>query len=46
MADVSLILASVTAVSMVSFIGILFVRLKEAVVRRILMPLVGFASGV
>jgi zinc and cadmium transporter len=44
-ADLFLILASVTAVSLVSFIGILFVGLKEAVVGRILMALVGFASG-
>lgn len=45
MADLILILASVTAVSLISFIGILFVGLKEAVVGRILMALVGFASG-
>ena len=45
MADLFLILASVTAVSLISFIGILFMGLKEAVVGRILMALVGFASG-
>jgi len=45
MNDLILILASVTAVSLVAFIGILFVGLKEAVIGRILMALVGFASG-
>jgi len=45
MTDLILILASVTVVSMVSFIGILFVGLKEAIMGRILMALVGFASG-
>ncbi len=45
MADLFLILASVTAVSLASFIGVLFVGLKEAVIGRILMALVGFASG-
>lgn len=45
MADLFLILASVTAVSLVSFIGVFFMGLKEAVVGRILMVLVGFASG-
>ena len=44
-ADLFLILASVTAVSLVSFIGVFFMGLKEAVVGRILMALVGFASG-
>lgn len=45
MTDLIVILASVTIVSLVSFIGILFVGLKEAIVGRILMALVGFASG-
>ena len=45
MADLVLILASVTAVSLVSFIGVLFVGLKEAFIQRILMVLVGFSSG-
>jgi len=45
MADLIAILASVTVVSLISFIGILFVGLKEAIVGRILMALVGFASG-
>jgi len=45
MADLLVILASVTVVSLVSFIGILFVGFKEAFVDRILMALVGFASG-
>jgi len=40
-----MILASVTIVSLVSFIGILFAGLKEAILGRILMALVGFASG-
>ncbi len=40
-----MILASVTVVSLVSFIGIVFVGLKEAIIGRILMALVGFASG-
>ena len=45
MADLFLILASVTIVSFVSFVGIIFVGLKEAIIGRILMALVGFASG-
>jgi len=40
-----MILASVTIVSMVSFIGLLFVGMKEGVLGRLLMVLVGFASG-
>ena len=45
MADLLVILASVTLVSLISFIGILFIGLKEAFLRRILMALIGFASG-
>jgi len=45
MTDLAVILASVTAVSLVSFVGIFFIGLKEAIVGRILMALVGFASG-
>lgn len=45
MADLVIIIASVTVVSLVSFIGILFVGLKEGIVNRLLMYLVGFASG-
>lgn len=45
MADLPLILASVSVVSLVSFIGVLFVGLKEASVGRLLMVLVGFSSG-
>ena len=45
MADLIVILASVTAVSLIAFIGILFIGLKEAFLKRILMALVGFASG-
>jgi len=45
MTDLAMILASVTVVSLVSFIGIIFVGLKEGIMGRILMALVGFASG-
>ncbi len=45
MADLVVILACVTVVSLVSFVGILFVGLKETFVKRILMALVGFSSG-
>ncbi len=45
MADLIVILASVTVVSLVAFVGILFIGLKEAFLKRILMALVGFASG-
>jgi zinc and cadmium transporter len=39
------ILASVTVVSLISFIGVIFIGLKESLLRRIVMVLVGFASG-
>lgn len=45
MADLIVILASVTVVSLISLIGIFFVSLKEAFLRRILMGLVGFSCG-
>jgi len=45
MADLIVVLGSVTVVSLVAFIGILFIGLNEAFLRRILMALVGFASG-
>jgi len=45
MADLIVILASVIVVSLMAFIGILFIGLKEAFLKRILMALVGFASG-
>jgi zinc and cadmium transporter len=45
MADLAIILSSVTVVSLVAFVGIIFVGLKEAFLKRILMALVGFASG-
>jgi len=45
MTELIVILASVTVVSLVSLIGILFVGLKESFVGRILMALVGFSSG-
>jgi len=35
----------VTVVSLVAFVGILFIGLKEAFLKRIVMALVGFASG-
>jgi zinc and cadmium transporter len=45
MADLIVILASVTVVSLISLIGIFFIGLKEALLRRILMALVGFSCG-
>lgn len=39
------ILASVTAVSLIAFIGIIFVGFKEKALRRMLTVLVSFASG-
>jgi len=45
LADLPIILASVVAVSLMSFIGVLFVGLREASVGRLLMALVGFSSG-
>jgi len=39
------ILASVTVVSLISFVGAIFVGLKESLLRRIVMAFVGFASG-
>jgi zinc and cadmium transporter len=45
MTELVVILASVTVVSLVAFIGILFIGLKEAFLKRILMALIGFASG-
>lgn len=45
MADLIVILGSVTVVSLIAFIGIIFIGLNEAFLRRILMALVGFASG-
>jgi len=35
----------VTVVSLLAFVGIVFIDLKEAFLRRILMALIGFASG-
>jgi zinc and cadmium transporter len=45
MIDLVEILASVTAVSLVSFIGILFIKVQEETLDRITILLVGFASG-
>ena len=45
MIDLILIIVSVLVVSLVSFIGLVFVGMKEALLGRLLMALVGFASG-
>ncbi|MDH7563521.1 MAG: ZIP family metal transporter [Candidatus Bathyarchaeota archaeon] len=45
MNEVVEIFASVTVVSLISFIGIVFIGLKEELLKRILMVLVGFSSG-
>jgi zinc and cadmium transporter len=45
MDDLVAILASVTVVSLISFIGVIFISLKDSLLRRIVMVLVGFASG-
>ncbi|MBS7632526.1 ZIP family metal transporter [Candidatus Bathyarchaeota archaeon] len=45
MNEVVEIFASVTAVSLISFIGIIFIGLKEELLKRILMVLIGFSSG-
>jgi zinc and cadmium transporter len=45
MIDLVLIIVSVLVVSLVSFIGLLFVGMKEGVLGRLLMVLVAFASG-
>jgi zinc and cadmium transporter len=39
------ILASVTAVSLIAFVGIIFIGLKEERLKRLTMILVGFSSG-
>lgn len=45
MNDLTAILASVTVVSLIAFIGIIFIGLKEDKLKRLTMILVGFASG-
>ena len=45
MNDLVAILASVTVVSLISFVGVIFIGLKESLLRKIVMVLVGFASG-
>jgi len=45
MNDLITILVSVTAVSLIAFIGIIFIGLKEEKLKRLTMILVGFASG-
>ncbi|MEM1563465.1 MAG: ZIP family metal transporter [Candidatus Bathyarchaeia archaeon] len=45
MNDLIAISASVTAVSLIAFIGIIFIGLKENKLKRLTMILVGFASG-
>jgi len=39
------ILASVTGVSLISFVGVIFVGFKEELLKRVMMAFVGFASG-
>lgn len=45
MNDLVAILASVTFVSLIAFIGIVFIGLKEKILKRLLMAMVSFASG-
>ncbi|MEM3783654.1 MAG: ZIP family metal transporter [Candidatus Bathyarchaeia archaeon] len=45
MNDLITILASVTAVSFIAFVGIIFAGMREFLLKRITMALVGFASG-
>jgi len=45
MIDLIMILASVTAVSLIAFIGIFFAGMREERLNRVTMLLVGFASG-
>jgi zinc and cadmium transporter len=45
MADLAIILACVTIVSLCSLVGIFFIGLRDAFLKRILMALLGFASG-
>lgn len=43
MNDLVAILASVTVVSLISFVGVIFVGFKESLLRRIVIAFVGFA---
>jgi zinc and cadmium transporter len=45
MVDLAVILASVFIVSLLSFIGVVFIGLNESFLKRILTALIGFASG-
>jgi zinc and cadmium transporter len=45
MNDLVAILTSVTTVSLIAFVGIIFIGLKEEILKHITMALVGFASG-
>lgn len=45
MSDLFPILASVTGVSLISFVGVVFIGFKEESLRRVTMAFVGFASG-
>ncbi|MEM2937578.1 MAG: ZIP family metal transporter [Candidatus Bathyarchaeia archaeon] len=45
MNDLIVILASVTTVSLIAFAGLIFVGLKEELLKHVTMVLVGFASG-
>jgi zinc and cadmium transporter len=45
MNDLVVILASVMSISLIAFIGVLFVGLNEKILKRLLMAMVSFASG-
>ncbi|MDH5483502.1 MAG: ZIP family metal transporter [Candidatus Bathyarchaeota archaeon] len=45
MNDLIVILVSVTTVSLISLTGIVFINLKEGLIKRVLMGLVGLSSG-
>jgi len=45
MNDLTAILISVSAVSLIAFTGIIFIGLREELLKRILTALIGFASG-
>lgn len=45
MHELAAILASVTTVSLIAFVGLIFVGLKENLLKRLLMVLISFSSG-
>lgn len=45
MSELVAILASEITVTAIALVGIIFVGLKESVLKRVLMALIGFASG-